>query len=1516
MGYIQMEDKDSVDPEGAPWVRDLVAAGVSDPKGLLREAGFGHARLKELLKLTSPLSPPLALLAEWDVGNGRRLIHLLAAHASTKSADEAAKAERAAAAVVRAAPGTQKHPDSSGQLPLHKLFAPARKGSLCKLDKALVKELVNTLASGWTESATTKDVNGDSPLQLLCKNGSAVAMEGALELLATAADQQLRDPESRLVISSRATSALLPLHLLCANGNISPAEFLKHVEWLLDHAPGLSAATQSDDNGMTALDIVCSRREPCCQAVARLLKEEGVAASAGKALHELLKTKHKVTGEHVKVCVLLLEADPDIIKANFADGKLPLHLLCDNFNLLSKLAEPLWARYSAHANASALVVQLDADEYSPLQYLCRVDRSPCSIALRLSLIDGILVTNPGAWAPVGGAKKTALHEACDFGTPELKIIRKLLKASGGDGRKAARVEDSEGKLPLHLAALNRNAPLEVLKELVEEFPEGCSHTDTKHLTPQHAMQQRPDCWEAIRNLLKSEGQSLQPPPPPPIVPQLSSLADDRQRGGAAQGNRITEQSQPAGPDSGSKLGDAPHLPVEEGGAPPFKRPRTAPVGEPSARSTVRAAPASFAAASLKLVDEHPRLLDGVGAGWMVAVPCSAAPRDQHGRVCTRIEWRAENGFVTTSRELARRPKEPKLDSGGLYLDDLRYEAAQLRESMRLWQNRDGLVSLSLDGNKLTSLPEELCALPGLKRLSVCRNELQSMPAGFERLASLRELYLDENRQLGSLAGASAGLQAGGESSLEDSPGAPPNLVVLSVIGCAFTDLPPKLLGTLEKLYVEHNRLPVLELDGDGVLSGSAGAGGLALTHLNAACNNLSSFPARDCARLGMLRELWLGSNMLYSLPDSAAMLTSLTVLSLPDNRFVGHLPHVVYRLAKLEVLDLTLNRISTVADDIWKLSSLRALWLSDNCLTTLPVERLVNMNSLARLGLASEYPDLVHGDGNRALGEELLHASHMFARGDKQAMRDWLKAQEQGWDELDNKRLLAQIKEQQPMVRELVELDGLDALPKVIGSLSNLSKLELSGLRECCEFPEDYLQLRELHTLTLRGVALDRAKRAGAAALQDGLPERKYEFQSLLYLTINYTALKSIPEGLCSLTSLVKLDFGHNVLEALPAGLTNLCALAELSVEDNLLKTLELGHCDDASAGTTLGAPPLCVEGLCNLRLLNVSRNYLGKASAQQIVSLPPCCRLTFEPQGVDNPPALLDAISSFADGDGCALLEFCRLNAVIGADEDVDECLEEGADGDGRDDDLPTCLLDSQQDDPITPSIDQIVREAGPIDSPLLRDKPHEKQQEVAARLLALIVAHMDKLRTPLRDFEEFELVIAVPELNSLYNQTLARLERFARFFLETRGEHLLPEKLSGSNGAVFKIANSSTGARPFAAVKERIIVRAAARSAPRTACANARCAFSGPSPAPRICTVCCGRRAARPTLPPGHLECTLSTHLPSRVPRARDGARSHRRIRVGSSSSSTTRRTGRPPKRTRRATPTTSTWQQPRMW
>lgn len=289
-----------------------------------------------------------------------------------------------------------------------------------------------------------------------------------------------------------------------------------------------------------------------------------------------------------------------------------------------------------------------------------------------------------------------------------------------------------------------------------------------------------------------------------------------------------------------------------------------------------------------------------------------------------------------------------------------------------------------------------------------------------------------------------------------------------------------------------------------------------------------------------------------------------------------------------------------------------------------------------------------------------------------------------------------------------------------------------------------------------------------------------------------------MPVELCS-NKLVKLDLAYNLLESLPSAIGRLSALVDLSLEGNLLTSLLVLGNDGAADPEQRAADER--GGLASLRVLNVRHNRITtSAGLGDFSGLKSLVEVRFSPQDVlegQVEQGLAEAVESISKDDGRTLREH-QLNRLEPPDEDVDD--------DAISDILPAYLTEDETDlmgaaeDPLKPPISAIIEQAAPKPSLPQSQRPHPKQQEVGGRVFKMIEKSLlDQLRSggaqveSLGDaFDDFELVVAVPELNSLFNQTTERLEGFARYYLSTRGQRLWTHANEGEllpHGAVFKV-------------------------------------------------------------------------------------------------------------------------------
>lgn len=236
----------------------------------------------------------------------------------------------------------------------------------------------------------------------------------------------------------------------------------------------------------------------------------------------------------------------------------------------------------------------------------------------------------------------------------------------------------------------------------------------------------------------------------------------------------------------------------------------------------------------------------------------------------------------------------------------------------------GLKELSLSGNDLAALPEELFELSELEELDICCNPLSEIPEEIGRLRSLKVFkYLSFDSQLGSY-------YEGMIDALPDSFARLKSLESLHLVGQSFHHFPRQIL--------ELKNLACLCLDD----------------------NSIGTIPAEIC-RLSGLERLFAASNRLTALPESIGELTGLTLLDLHSNPLTG-LPNSICSLTALESLNLAGTELEELPENIGRLTKLKRLVLPSGIkalpasLASCPELKIITVeDGLERMkGLASE----------------------------------------------------------------------------------------------------------------------------------------------------------------------------------------------------------------------------------------------------------------------------------------------------------------------------------------------------------------------------------------------------------------------------------------------------------------------------------------------------------------------------------------------------------------------------------
>ncbi len=155
-----------------------------------------------------------------------------------------------------------------------------------------------------------------------------------------------------------------------------------------------------------------------------------------------------------------------------------------------------------------------------------------------------------------------------------------------------------------------------------------------------------------------------------------------------------------------------------------------------------------------------------------------------------------------------------------------------------------------------------------------------------------------------------------------------------------------------------------------------------ITRLDLSCD-LQEFPQEIFALADSLEVLNLSDNALSTLPDDLSRLSKLRVLFCSGNRFT-RLPEVLFSCVRLEMVGFKSNRIREVPPEAIS-PSLRWLILTDNQIATLP-DSIGNCTRLQKLMLAgnqlADLPEAMRG----CVGLELLRISaNCF-----QSLPEWL----------------------------------------------------------------------------------------------------------------------------------------------------------------------------------------------------------------------------------------------------------------------------------------------------------------------------------------------------------------------------------------------------------------------------------------------------------------------------------------------------------------------------------------------
>ncbi|PKN92928.1 MAG: GTP-binding protein [Chloroflexi bacterium HGW-Chloroflexi-6] len=206
------------------------------------------------------------------------------------------------------------------------------------------------------------------------------------------------------------------------------------------------------------------------------------------------------------------------------------------------------------------------------------------------------------------------------------------------------------------------------------------------------------------------------------------------------------------------------------------------------------------------------------------------------------------------------------------------------------------------------------------------------------------------------------------------------------------------------------------------------------------------------------------------------------------------------------------------------------------------------------------------------------------------------------------------------------DLGALRNVPKEIGKLSNLIKLDLGGNR-IRELPNELWQLKNLKSLVLRHNKLS------------DLSARIGQMKNLRTLDLTDNRLTELPETIGKLTKLVELDLTNNKFTKLPEVIGELSNLISLEISMNSitaiptsifalkkLENLSLGVYYYENGGNHIKVLPSEIGQLVNLKSIRLANNEL-KSLPREMLLLKSLNELDVRNNKISFPPEIVEKI-------------------------------------------------------------------------------------------------------------------------------------------------------------------------------------------------------------------------------------------------------------------------------------------------
>jgi ankyrin repeat protein len=351
--------------------------------------------------------------------------------------------------------------DSGGRTALyHALGAIRCRSDRWPIDIPLSAELIHVLFEMDPKGVLRKDQFSSIPFHYACQKNAPIDV---IKLFLT------NDYKESVKIKDSNSS--LPLHLSCSMG-VS----IEIIKLLLEFYP--EGIKEKDEYSNLPLHCACEINDSSIEVIKFLvtlypngLKER--LEDGSLPLH--LACENNLSIDNIKY---LIENYPDGIKEKKMNGSLPLHLACESTNSLDVI-KLLISFYPSS------IYERNIDGKLPFYYTSCPKRRSFSIKQRLvqpsfDVLKFFLEIDPTLVQEKIESDLPLLHWACSRNAP-LDVLKVILDAYPD----AIQICDSQkGYLPLHFACFYKSS-LEILQFLIKVYPESIQQTDKLGKLPLH-----------------------------------------------------------------------------------------------------------------------------------------------------------------------------------------------------------------------------------------------------------------------------------------------------------------------------------------------------------------------------------------------------------------------------------------------------------------------------------------------------------------------------------------------------------------------------------------------------------------------------------------------------------------------------------------------------------------------------------------------------------------------------------------------------------------------------------------------------------------------------------------------------------------------------------------------------------------------------------------------------------------------------------------------------------------------